>query len=147
MDGLIWTDSRRPGRIYTVNVTDASTQTTTQCEAEYGPCSRSSQDPPKPPLLLNDTAHAVLCVPDPPADPASAALSDRDDDLFSFFFDAYGGIHNYSVQISRGGRTGSTGLINSDVYGGALRYQCGGSGFCSSFIGSGTIVRAPFNEG
>lgn len=91
-------------------------------------------DPPAEPRPLNDTEHAASCAPDAP---------DEDEEPFRFYFDEYGGIANYSLRVSRGGLTGSTGPVNLDVYGGALRYQCGGSGFCTSVITIG--IKAPFD--
>ena len=63
-----------------------------------------------------------------------------------FYFDAYGSIDDYSVRITRGVKTGSTGPVNREAYPGAVRYQCGGSGFCSSWL-DGVVVRAPFDDG
>ncbi|ORY67159.1 uncharacterized protein BCR38DRAFT_407166 [Pseudomassariella vexata] len=135
--------SGRPGQstycTVRINATDASTNTSAQCNAKFGPCvGSSSTDDPEPEIPYPNATHPEPC----------------DDPSFRFYFPTYQSIGNFSVHITHAyedasgeeaTHEGETETVTRDNYPDGYLYVCGGSGVCSAtFYNDDNPIVLPF---
>ncbi|KAI1250455.1 hypothetical protein MGN70_007508 [Eutypa lata] len=106
--------------VHVVTITDVTTDTTTQCYGQRGPCAYSTPEPPPEKPLDKD--HPAEC----------------DDPSFSFYVTSWQYVSNYSIVVSHavdgGVHTGPSGPLDYETYRDSFHESCAASGFCDAVI-------------